>query len=238
MANGTKNYFRHSFFAAEDAKVQFVIDTMGYEGYGFYFSLLELCGRTCADEVVNPVVFHIQTIRKVWRKNTESTEKVLRKLGESGLFVVTFSEHLVSLDIPNFSKYLGKYETKYCNKSKVKESKVKESKVKEKPVEKINHSINISPLGILFDTEHDIQAWLKSGTESLQKQLLDKYEISYLTSQVLKAYYWQIENKKRKAGSFLAQWLDRDKSAVINFTHDPLYKFFIESGAKPLEALK
>lgn len=128
MASGKKNYFRHSFFATEDQKIQTVIDSLGFEGYGFYFSLLELCGRLSSDEVVNPMVFHVQTIRKVWRKNTESTQKVLRKLEESGLFVVTFSGHLVSVDMPNFAKYLGKYESNAPNKRKEKEIKVNESK--------------------------------------------------------------------------------------------------------------
>jgi uncharacterized phage protein (TIGR02220 family) len=132
MASGKKNYFRHSFFASEDAKLQSVVDSMGFEGYGFYFSLLELCGRQCADEVKNPIVFHIQTIRKVWRKNTESTKKVLKKLEESGLFLVTFSEHSVSLDIPSFGKYLGKYDSNSPNKRKEKE--IKEKKIKENEI--------------------------------------------------------------------------------------------------------
>lgn len=128
MASGKKNYFRHSFFASEDQKIQSVIDSMGFEGYGYYFSLLELCGRQCSEEMKNPIVFHIQTVRKIWRKNSESTKKVLRKLEESGLFLVTFSEHSVSLDIPTFGKYLGRYESNAPNKRKEKEIKVNESK--------------------------------------------------------------------------------------------------------------
>lgn len=127
MASGKKNYFRHSFFASEDPKLQRVIETMGFEGYGYYFSLIELCGRQCTDEMKNPVLFHVNTIRKVWRKNTESTKKVLRKLEESGLFLVTFSEHSVSIDIPSLGKYLGRYDSNMPNKRKEKEIKEKET---------------------------------------------------------------------------------------------------------------
>ncbi len=108
MASGKKNYFRHSFFAHEDEKLQKVIDKIGFEGYGYYFALLELCGRQCTDEVKNPIILHLQSVRSVWRKQSKSCIKVIKKLEESWLFVATFRESLVELDIPNFSKYLGK----------------------------------------------------------------------------------------------------------------------------------
>jgi len=135
MASGKKNYFRHSFFAVDDEKIQKIIDEMGFEGYGYYFSLIELCGRQCSDGPKNPIIFHIQTIRKVWRKNQESAKKVLRKLSESGLFLVTFSEHSVILDIPNLRKYLGKYDSKTPNE--IKENKRKEKEIKGR--KKISH---------------------------------------------------------------------------------------------------
>lgn len=135
MASGRKNYFRHSFFAVEDEKIQRVIDEMGFEGYGYYFSLLELLGRKCSESVENPITIHQQSLRSLWRKHSKSCRKVVEKLHKSGLFVATFKGNNVEFDIPNLSKYLGKYTDKMPpngpNKRKEKKKKVKEIKEKE-----------------------------------------------------------------------------------------------------------
>ena len=132
MASGKKNYFRHSFFAIEDEKIQSVIDEMGFEGYGYFFSLLELLGRKCSESVENPITLHQQSLRSLWRKQSKSCRKVVEKLSKSGLFVATFTESFVEFDIPNFSKYLGRYANKNepnCP-NKRKEKKIKENKTK------------------------------------------------------------------------------------------------------------
>ena len=143
MASGRKNYFRHSFFAHEDEKLQKIIDKLGFEGYGYYFALLELCGRQCTDEVKNPITLHLQSLRSVWRKQSKSCIKVLKELEQSGLFVVTFKESLVELDIPNFSKYLGKYTNKKSPNSsnKIKENKIKLNKMKGKENTPLEHEV-------------------------------------------------------------------------------------------------
>ncbi len=132
MANGKKNYFRHSFFAFEDEKIQKAVALLGYEGYAYYFILLEFLGRQCTDEVKNPITIHQQSLRNVWRKQSKSCKKVVEKLQESGLFVATFRESFVEFDIPNLSKYLGKYTNKNPSNApnKIKENKIKENKIK------------------------------------------------------------------------------------------------------------
>lgn len=109
--------------ALDNEKIQTIIDEFGMAGYGYYFSLVELCAKKYQESGEIPMTFHIQTIRKVWRKNTQSCKKVLTKLQESGLFVATFSQHLVLLDIPNLTKYIGKYNNQEPNKERKKERK-------------------------------------------------------------------------------------------------------------------
>jgi len=77
MASGKKNYFRHSFNAIDDPKIRAIIKEMGIEGYGYYFSLLELAAKDYADNGNFPIVLHIDTIRKVWGKNTQCCKNVL-----------------------------------------------------------------------------------------------------------------------------------------------------------------
>lgn len=128
MASGRKNYFRHSFNAFEDEKIQKCIELLGYEGYAYYFILIELLAKQCENEFKNPIRIHPQTLRIIWRKQTKSCKKVLTKLQQSGLFVVTFTESFIELDIPNLVKYMGKYTTKsspnVSNKKKIKEKKI------------------------------------------------------------------------------------------------------------------
>jgi len=132
MASGKKNYFRHSFNAFEDEKIQNAIALLGYEGYAYYFILIELLAKKCDAEFKNPIRIHQQSLRNVWRKQSKSCNKVVKKLQESGLFVATFSESFIEFDIPNLSKYMGKYTIKKSpntpNKKKRKEKKRKESK--------------------------------------------------------------------------------------------------------------
>lgn len=134
MARGTKNYFRHHHSAFEDEKIQKAISLLGYEGYAYFFIILEMCAKQCENEFKNPITFHQQSIRNVLRKQSKSCNKVLTKLQESGLFVVTFRENLVEFSIPNLAKYMGQYESKYplnhSNKRKEKERKEKEIKEK------------------------------------------------------------------------------------------------------------
>ena len=133
VASGKKNYFRHSMNAFEDDKIQCAIDKLGYAGYAYYFILLELLARQCETECKNPIRIHQQSLRNVWRKHTKSCVKVIEKLQESGLFVATFKESYIEFDIPNLSKYLGRYEPKKSpngsKERKGKKRKEKESKL-------------------------------------------------------------------------------------------------------------
>jgi len=129
MASGKKNYFRHSFNAFDDEKIQKAIELLGYQGYAYYFILLEHLAKKCEDEVINPITIHKQSLRILWRKQSKSCNKVLEKLQQSGLFVVTFRESFIEFDMPNLSKYLGRYQNK-INPNTRKESKVKERKEK------------------------------------------------------------------------------------------------------------
>ena len=134
MARGTKNYFRHSFNAFDDEKIQKAISLLGFEGYAYYFIILELCAKQCENEFKSSITFHKQTVRTVLRKQNKSCDKVLTLLQQSGLFVVTFSESFYEFNIPNLAKYMGRYESKMSLNApnKRKENKIKENKIKEK----------------------------------------------------------------------------------------------------------
>jgi hypothetical protein len=177
MASGKKNYFRHSTSAFEDPKIQKAISLLGYEGYAYYFILLELFAKQCENEFKNPIVIHQQTVRIVLRKSQQSCHKVVTKLQESGLFVVTFTESFYEFHIPNLAKYLGKYETKIDsnspNKRKEKENKIKESKIYK----------NITPDEVIQIYNETVQGKLKPFTAHLAGSALTNF---FEASQYLK----------------------------------------------------
>ena len=170
MASGKKNYFRHSFFAIEDEKIQNVINNLGFEGYAYFFILVEVLSRQCENEFKNPIRIHPQTLRSVWRKQTKSCNKVVTKLQESGLFVATFTKSFIEFDMPKLSKYLGYYENK------------KEPNAPNKRKEK-KRKVNIVK-NPTFDFEIIAKNWVRAGgckigIKSLQKEIktIDQYNL-------------------------------------------------------------
>jgi hypothetical protein len=96
-------------------------------------------------------------------------------------------------------------------------------------------SIN-SPLEILSFTDPELITWIRKGTFAIQEKLLKKYDYDYLSEVIQKAFYWQLENKKRQAGTFLSSWIERDNNKKLkgNLSEADfnLKAFFEEAAAK------
>lgn len=78
-------------------------------------------------------------------------------------------------------------------------------------------SSDLSPIEALYegdDIDPDFKSWLRTGTPKLQQKILDTYDHAYLRETIERAYYWQLENKKRSAGTYISTWIDRDKDKV------------------------
>jgi len=134
----------------------------------------------------------------------------------------------------------------YSNTSdsiKEKEKDKDKAKVKDKAKEKekasyenTTLSVKNSPLEVLNFEDQEIITWLRKGSLPLQEKLLKKYDEDYLAQTIEKAYYWQADNKKRQAGSFLSSWIDRDNNKRLkgNLSEADynLKAFFDEAAAK------
>lgn len=111
MTSGRENYFRHSFYSIDNEKIQMAIEKLGFEGYAYYFILLELVYRKYKESGEKVIRIHPQSLRNVWRKQTKSCNKVLEKLQECGLFSYTFTELFIEFYIPNLPRFIGKYKS-------------------------------------------------------------------------------------------------------------------------------
>jgi uncharacterized phage protein (TIGR02220 family) len=130
MASGRKNYFRHSFFARNDMKLKLLRDRVGIGFYFYYFSLLEQCGEASSDVLQETYEFHNSTIRNLWSINLKKSERVAIEMMSVGLLEFKKLENSFQFTIPNFAKYMGKYESKLDSNSpnKRKEKEIKEKK--------------------------------------------------------------------------------------------------------------
>jgi len=139
MASGKKNYFRHSFIAHDDIKLNLLRDKIGIGYYFYYFSLLEICGEESADDLKTQYEFHDSTIRSLWRINLKKSEHVASAMNAVGLLEFKKGEKSFVFTIPNLAKYLGKYTNKKTSNSpnKRKEKEIKEKERKEKETENI-----------------------------------------------------------------------------------------------------
>jgi hypothetical protein len=134
MASGKKNYFRHSFSARNNVKIQSLIDKFGLAGYFYWFALVELCAELSVDGTKIEYVYHERTLIKELRLNKNRLNLALTYMQSISLLSLTYNENTYALCIPNLSKYMGYYETKFQSNSP-KESKVNEIKRNKKKEE-------------------------------------------------------------------------------------------------------
>ena len=144
MARGKKNYFRHSFFARDDIKLRLLRDRIGVGFYFYYFSLLELCGTEAAEGIPDEFVFHQSVLNSLWGCKTKKTVHVAEQIAAVGLLFFSYEGKKLSFRIPNFSKYLGRYESK-CTLNVP--NKRKEKKIKEKKSENGSDPSDLAPDG-------------------------------------------------------------------------------------------
>jgi hypothetical protein len=134
----------------------------------------------------------------------------------------------------------------YANTSdsiKDKDKNKAKAKVKDKAKEKEKASYQIktqdvktSPLESLNFLDVEIITWLREGSLPIQEKLLKKYDETYLANTIEKAFYWQSENKKRQAGTFLSSWVERDNNKRLKGNMSEadfnLKAFFDEAAAR------
>lgn len=196
--SGKFSYFRHSVDLRNDPKMKVFQNLLGRknkEAYHYFCILLELCANESKDGQTE-FTFHENTLRVAWETNAKGVQEVCALLTLSALVVCAHHASHVVCSCANLPKYLGSYDAK-------------EKKGKEK---KVNILLDTSLLSVLFPKDDEIQPWLLTGTESAQKELLEKHSHHVLAEEIKKAFLWQLEKAPRKAGSFLVTWMSNKKT--------------------------
>lgn len=111
-------WFRHFSAAGRDEKLLAVKDEFGMEGYGVYWSILEVIADQMTHE--NNQYFVDLSIKN-WRKITEFSPKKLQKyltfLSEISLFSVEFRQNSIMVSCPKMLKFRDEYTLKKSRKS-------------------------------------------------------------------------------------------------------------------------
>ena len=230
MASGKKNYFRHSFFARNDMKLKLLRDKVGVGFYFYFFSLLEQCGEASSDQLKDIYEFHDSTIRSLWSVNLKKSERIANEMMSVGLLEFKKLENSFQFTIPNFAKYLGKYETKNDpnspNKRKEKEIKEKETKLNtEDKTEGKSHLVEPgtiikkpSPLSRLFDHMPEVQAWLDQGSHDTHTLMLKNFPVVVLTAEIPDMFIWAMRNNIRAEHWMLKRLNNIDTSKAFKPT--------------------
>lgn len=133
MAKGTKNYFRHSFSAHEDVKLQKFIDVVGPAGYLYFFTLCEIAAKQCTENDADPRTFkakiHPRNLAVIWRTHRNKLGTFLTHSRDIlGIFWECTENEVVYL-IPNLWKYLGSYSSLSDKQKEIKGNKIKEKEI-------------------------------------------------------------------------------------------------------------
>lgn len=175
MASGKKNYFRHSFSARNNVKIQSLIDKFGLAGYFYWFALIELCAELSTDGVKTEYIYHQRTLIKELRLNKNRLNLVLTYMQSISLLSLTYTENKYALRLPNLQKYMGYYENKIekslPNKIKVNETKINESKINDPAQLSFSKKDEYKYLGVLSHNKlaHDAMEYLNQVTEKKYK---------------------------------------------------------------------
>ena len=202
MASGNKNYFRHSFNARNDEFIVGLMNEFKEKGYYMWFALCEMSGEMIADGHAWPLKFNQSRLYKELKCNHSTLTLFLTYCGSRSKVHSTYSDSTFNLEIPNLSKYIGKY-------SKISPNKRKEKEIKEKEIIIISNEKNLpekdsqlslkksSPLSFLFSSNPEIQAWLDDGIHETHMMLLKKYSHAELADLIEKAFVWAKPRKIR-----------------------------------------
>lgn len=110
-------WFKHMAASADDEKLSRLKDAFGLEGYGFWWSVVEIVAEKVGEDAETSAEFS----PKKWGNLLGISPKKFRMLAEFcanlGLFSFVISENLIRIDMPNILKFRDEYTERQHKKS-------------------------------------------------------------------------------------------------------------------------
>lgn len=210
-------WFKHYTDASRSEKLAALVEKTGLEGYARYWLLVEFLAEkfdgTKTEFLVNRKTLgrHLGYYRPTMAQHWLDIGHTL------GLFQVSLSGHCQVNDDLNylivFPKLLEIKDNHTKNlqvTSKLLAPRTDKKRTDKNRIESKQVSNKICTEFIALFNDNDVIKWLsETGSEKIHKKLLENYNQDVLREQIFDAYNWQLENKARKAGTFLKGWMDR-----------------------------
>ena len=186
MASGKKNYFRHSFSSHNDPKLVQIVEKFGMSGYAYFWIILELCGEQSTESETRNFVVHQRVLLSNLMVRKDKLRSYLAATTQLRLIHAVFDGTIVKLEIPNFPKYLGRYEIKKALKTpnKIKENKIKTNNQK----------------------GDDVDFLIFNLTEQETSELMQKYSLS---RDALESYAAMVPDNVRNPVSYLVSLINK-----------------------------
>lgn len=237
MARGNKNYFRHYNEARRDSKIMSMIDKYGKESYFHYFAIVELCASQAENQFPDDskFKFHIRTLASELLLKRFKVLSLLESMQNEMLLKVESKDNNIEIELPNLSKYMGRYESKCTlnvpNKSKVKEKKVNVLRKRNSHTEiscDEDKKLNTLYFG-LEELDEVFKECAKKLSEDEQRKLVESYGLENVKNILEKIASWSGYPKKVNSVYMTAiNWMKKDG---IMPTSKKLLDFFKESYA-------
>lgn len=117
-------WFKHMTASKTDEKIAQLLDIAGLEGYGFYWTIIELiAAQVNGDDTVAEVTYSLPTLSRMTYSHHHKVSNLLGKLQVTGLMTVSKSELLgvvnYTISCPNILKYRDEWTSR---KPKTRES--------------------------------------------------------------------------------------------------------------------
>lgn len=105
-------WFKHMTNSSSDEKLCLIFDSLGLEGYGFYWRILEVIGQQMDKSSKTFCQYSPKTWAKFAGVSAKKCEKFFRIFEKHRLFLVKFKDDSILVDCPNLLKYKDEYSTR------------------------------------------------------------------------------------------------------------------------------
>lgn len=140
-------WFKHMTASADDEKLARLRDRFGLEGYGFWWSVVEIIAASLDESEQTSVTFSA----KKWGNSLGISPKKFRIMAEfcanTGLFSIKSDSEYITIDMPNLLKFKDEYTDRKGKKSGECRDKLRSSRARVKETDTdTDTELNIPPL--------------------------------------------------------------------------------------------
>lgn len=155
-------WFKHMTSSFDDEKLSRLVEVAGFEGYGFWWRIVEIVGAGVDDKQRTSVTFSIKKWTLLCAIRAQKFTKLCLLCQDCGLFTVRFEGRSATINMPNILKFKDEWTRKKKDNSGVNSGATPEELQR---IQKQKQSKSITPLTPLTGGESEISLFTLGGAE-------------------------------------------------------------------------